>query len=628
MQYNKDIHDVSLSEVHQTVSTNRNGISNRRKLLSFLGPAYLVSVGYMDPGNWATDIAGGSQFGYKLLFVLLLSNIMAMVLQSFSARLGVVRGKDLAQANKEMYPKIINIPLWFLAEIAIAATDLAEVIGMAIGLKLLTGMPLIWGVLLTLFDTFLLLYLQRLGIRKMEAFIIGLIAVIALSFLCQLIFAQPQITQIAIGFIPTTLKGDALFIAIGIIGATVMPHNLYLHSALVQTRKIDKTPKGIKQALKYNNIDSVVALNIAFFVNAAILILAATVFHKNGYAAISQIEDAHKMLAPLLGNKLAPILFAVALIAAGQSSTITGTLAGQIVMEGYLHLRINPIIRRLITRLVAIVPAILVLLINGDNSIDTLLVLSQVILSLQLAFAIIPLIHFVSDKEKMGSFAIKMPLRIVGWVIAILLVSLNLQLIIEKIQQVLTGTYAMPIKIFVVVLLLLFVTLLLVTTFYPLFNKVRKTKGLQIHAEETALTLQPSVAFNNIAIALDFSQSDSKAINAAIGQGGTKAHYLLLHIVESASAKYHGNNTADYEARKDEQRLQRYADYLKGYGYTCTYALGYRNRIAEITRIATENNADLMVICAHGHKGIKDFLYGQTVEGVRHQLKIPILVIS
>jgi manganese transport protein len=628
MQHKQELQDVSLSDVHQTVVTNQPGISKRRKILSFLGPAYLVSVGYMDPGNWATDIAGGSQFGYKLLFVLLLSNIMAMILQSFSARLGVVRGKDLAQANKELYPKIINIPLWFLAEIAIAATDLAEVIGMAIGLKLLTGMPLIWGVLLTLFDTFLLLYLQRLGMRKMEAFIIGLIAIIAVSFLCQLIFAQPQISQLATGFIPTSLKGNALFIAIGIIGATVMPHNLYLHSALVQTRKIDKTPQGIKQALKYNNIDSVVALNIAFFVNAAILILAATVFHKNGYSTIGEIEEAHKMLAPLLGNKLAPILFAVALIAAGQSSTVTGTLAGQIVMEGYLHLRINPILRRLITRIVAIVPAVIVLLINGDDNIDTLLVLSQVILSLQLAFAIIPLIHFVSDKEKMASFAINIPLRVIGWAIAVILVSLNLQLIIEKVQEVLTGNYIWAVKMLVVLLVVAFVALLLLTTFYPLFNRVRKTKGLRIHAEETTLILQPQVAYNNIAIALDFSTTDSKAINAAIGQGGKNASYLLLHVVESASAKYHGGDTADYESRKDEQRLQHYINYLQEHGYTCKYALGYRNRVTEIVRIAHENKADLMVICAHGHKGIKDFLYGQTVEGVRHQLKIPILVIS
>jgi manganese transport protein len=628
MQNKQELQDVSLSDVHQTVVTNQQGISKRRKILSFLGPAYLVSVGYMDPGNWATDIAGGSQFGYKLLFVLLLSNIMAMILQSFSARLGVVRGKDLAQANKELYPKIINIPLWFLAEIAIAATDLAEVIGMAIGLKLLTGMPLIWGVLLTLFDTFLLLYLQRLGMRKMEAFIIGLIAIIAVSFLCQLIFAQPQISQLATGFIPTSLKGNALFIAIGIIGATVMPHNLYLHSALVQTRKIDKTPQGIKQALKYNNIDSVVALNIAFFVNAAILILAATVFHKNGYSTIGEIEEAHKMLAPLLGNNLAPILFAVALIAAGQSSTVTGTLAGQIVMEGYLHLRINPILRRLITRIVAIVPAVIVLLINGDDNIDTLLVLSQVILSLQLAFAIIPLIHFVSDKEKMASFAINIPLRVIGWAIAVILVSLNLQLIIEKVQEVLTGNYVWAVKMLVVLLVVAFVALLLLTTFYPLFNRVRKTKGLRIHAEETTLILQPQVAYNNIAIALDFSTTDSKAINAAIGQGGKNASYLLLHVVESASAKYHGGDTADYESRKDEQRLQHYINYLQEHGYTCKYALGYRNRVTEIVRIAHENKADLMVICAHGHKGIKDFLYGQTVEGVRHQLKIPILVIS
>ena len=525
---------ASLSEVHNSINTDTTHKKGWRRLLSFAGPAYLVSVGYMDPGNWATDIAGGSQFGYKLLFVLLMSNIMAMVLQSFSARLGIVRGRDLAQANRETYPKFINIPLWFLAEIAIAATDLAEVIGIAIGLKLLTGMPLIYGVLLTVLDTFLLLYLQKLGMRKMEAFIIALIAVIALSFVIQIIFAKPHFGEIVTGFVPTKLNKDALFIAIGIIGATVMPHNLYLHSALVQTRKIPRTIQGIKQAIKWNNIDSVVALNIAFFVNAAILILAASVFHKNGFATIDKIEDAHKMLEPLMGNKLAPILFAVALIAAGQSSTVTGTLAGQIVMEGYLHLRLNPVFRRLITRLIAIVPAVVLLLINGDDNIDGLLVLSQVILSLQLAFAVIPLIHFVSDKSKMGNFVISTKMRIAGWFITTILVILNLQLIVEKVTTFLVEDHNILLKILLIICLLLFVGLLMATIFYPLYNKQNYTQGLQIHNTQKAPLQLNLKQYNKIAMALDFGNHDNSVINAAIGQGGKTAEYILIHSPEYA----------------------------------------------------------------------------------------------
>src|SRR6187401_970628 len=380
----------SLSEVHQTVDTTHPRRTGFRKILSFFGPAYLVSVGYMDPGNWATDLAGGSKFGYKLIWVLLMSNLMALLLQSLSARLGIVRGRDLAQANRETYPRYINYALYGLAEIAIAATDLAEILGMAIGLQLLTGLPLIWGVSITVLDTFLFLFLQRLGIRKMEAFIIALIAVIGVSFLIEIILVKPQIAEVATGFIPTIPNDTALYIAIGIIGATVMPHNLYLHSALVQTRKIKRDDAGIKKALKLNFIDSAIALNLAFFVNAAILILAATVFFKSGRTDVAEIKTAHELLDPLLGTKLASILFAIALIASGQSSTITGTLAGQIVMEGYLQLRINPVLRRLVTRLVAIIPAIIVIVINGEKNIDSLLILSQVILSLQLGFAIIP----------------------------------------------------------------------------------------------------------------------------------------------------------------------------------------------------------------------------------------------
>jgi manganese transport protein len=345
--------DASLSEVHQSVdTTQRRG--GWRKLFSFLGPAYLVSVGYMDPGNWATDLQGGSKFGYQLIWVLLMSNLMALLLQGLSARLGIVRGRDLAQANREAYPKYINFMLYLLAEVAIAATDLAEVLGMAIGINLLTGLPL---------------HLQRLGMRKMEAFIIALVAVVAVSFLTEIIIAKPNLGEVAKGFVPSRLNSEALLIAIGIIGATVMPHNLYLHSALVQTRKINKTPAGIKQALRYNLIDSTIALNIAFFVNAAILVLAATAFFKTGNSHVGEIKEAHQLMHGVLGSQLAPILFAVALIAAGQSSTITGTLAGQIVMEGYLRLRINPILRRLLTRLLAVVPALVVILLYGEAKV-------------------------------------------------------------------------------------------------------------------------------------------------------------------------------------------------------------------------------------------------------------------
>jgi manganese transport protein len=363
--------DASLSEVHQSVDTTNQAKPGWRRVLSFFGPAYLVSVGYMDPGNWATDLQGGSRFGYALIWVLLMSNLMALLLQSLSARLGIVRGRDLAQANRETYPKTINFFLYLLAEVAIAATDLAEVLGMAIGIQLLTGMPLIWGVAITVLDTFLLLVLQRLGMRKMEAFIIVLVLIIGVSFLIEILLAKPQLSEVVTGFVPSLPGKEALVIAIGMIGATVMPHNLYLHSALVQTRKINRDEKGIRRALKLNFIDSAIALNAAFFVNAAILILAATVFYKAGRSDVAEIRTAHELLNGFLGTNLAPTLFAVALIAAGQSSTVTGTLAGQIVMEGYLRLRINPWMRRLITRLIAIIPAVIVILINGEKMLTT-----------------------------------------------------------------------------------------------------------------------------------------------------------------------------------------------------------------------------------------------------------------
>ena len=341
------------------------------KFIAFLGPAYLVSVGYMDPGNWATDIAGGSEFGYKLIWVLLMSNLIAVLLQSLSARLGIVRGMDLAQASKNAYPKWANIPLYILAEIAIAACDLAEIVGMAIGLNLLFGLPLIWGISLTALDTILLLFLLKKGMRTMEVFIVSLVFIIGLSFLIEMFIVSPVYGDVVQGFIPSKLSGDALYIAIGIIGATVMPHNLYLHSSLVQTRKFDRTSAGMKNAIKMNLFDTTIALNLAFFVNAAILVLAAAAFYVNGYFHVAEIQDASELLHNLFG-KAAPAFFAIALIASGQSSTITGTLAGQIVMEGHLNLRIQPWLRRLITRLLAIIPALFTIIYFGERGFGKL----------------------------------------------------------------------------------------------------------------------------------------------------------------------------------------------------------------------------------------------------------------
>lgn len=619
--------EQSLSEVHESVDTtlSRKGW---RKILAYLGPAYLVSVGYMDPGNWATDLQGGAQFGYSLIWVLLMSNLMALLLQSLSARLGIVRRRDLAQANREVYPPLVNFCLYVFAEIAIAACDLAEVLGMALGIYLLTGLPLIWGVLITVLDTLLLLWLQRFGIRKLEAFIIALVAVIGTSFLIEIFLAKPDMHAVAQGFIPGFLSNNALYIAVGIIGATVMPHNLYLHSALVQTRKIMPDAGSIKKALKYNFIDSTIALNAAFFVNAAILILAASVFFSTGNTQVAKIEDAHKLLAPLLGSKLAPILFAVALIAAGQSSTITGTLAGQIVMEGYLKLRINPLLRRLITRLIAITPAVVTILIYGNDKIDYLLVLSQVILSVQLGFAVIPLIHFVSDKKTMGEFAIKTHTKIAAWVVAGILVFLNVKMVVQQSMTVFESDGNWIWKILIILLALIFVWLFLMMTFLP-FVRNRKLKDIASMHNEIPLLQNLSVKETScIAVALDFTEGDEKLIAYAIAQGKKHADYVLLHIVESTSARYFGDTSDDYETRKDAERLDNYAQQLQAAGFRVTVVLGYQNRIKEIVRIVKNAKADMLVMGAHRHRGLKDYIFGETIESVRHELAIPVLIVN
>lgn len=617
----------SLSEVHESVDTTtpRKGW---RRILAYLGPAYLVSVGYMDPGNWATDLQGGARFGYQLIWVLLMSNLMALLLQSLSARLGIVRRRDLAQANRETYPPVINFFLYILAELAIAATDLAEVLGMAIGIHLLTGLPLIWGTAITVLDTFLFLLLQRLGIRKMEAFIIALVATIGLSFLVEIWIAAPNLREVATGFIPTALNLDSLYIAVGIIGATVMPHNLYLHSALVQTRKIGADEKSVRRALKYNFIDSLVALNAAFFVNAAILVLAATVFFKTGNTHVARIEEAHQLLQPLLGTDLAPMLFAIALIAAGQSSTITGTLAGQIVMEGYLHLRLNPWIRRLITRLIAIVPAILVIGIYGDSKVDDLLIFSQVILSLQLGFAVIPLIHFVSDKKTMGQYAIKTPVKIIAWLVASVLVFLNVKLVAEESLLVFREAGNWGWKILLIAAILGFLYLFLMMTFLPILRKRKEKRAEALHgafADLDHLVVKP---VQQIAVALDFTGADQALIAHALAQGGNRVQYLLLHIVESASARYLGAASDDEETRLDKQRLDAYAAQLRERGYQVSVELGYHKRAKEIIRIVQAAKADLLIMGAHRHSGFKDYLFGETIEDVRHGLSIPVLIVN
>ena len=622
-----DKNTQSLSEVHESVDTTTH-VKGWRRILAYAGPAYLVSVGYMDPGNWATDLQGGAKFGYQLIWILLMSNLMALLLQSLSARLGIVRRRDLAQANRETYPPLVNFCLYVLAEIAIIACDLAEVLGMALGIYLLTGLPLIYGVGITVLDTLLLLWLQHYGIRKLEAFIITLVAIIGGSFLVEIILAKPNLAEVATGLIPTPLNDAALYIAVGIIGATVMPHNLYLHSALVQTRKIGNDKSSIRRALKYNFIDSTIALNAAFFVNAAILILAASVFFKTGNTDVAKIEDAHKLLAPLLGTKLAPILFAVALIAAGQSSTITGTLAGQIVMEGYLSIRINPWLRRLITRLLAIIPAVTVILIYGEEKIDDLLVFSQVVLSLQLGFAVIPLIHFVSDKETMGEFAIKLWIKIAAWLVAAVLVFLNVRLVVQEIASLYTSDGLLFWKISIPVLALGFVWLFFMMTLLPIVRKRLQKATFKVHGEAPALTNLQVAPIKTIAASLDFSENDEKLIAYALNQGGKEASYILLHVVETASAKLLGDSADDYETRKDRERLEQYAATLQQMGYTVNVELGYRNRIKEIVRIVKDSKADLLIMGAHRHKGLKDYVFGETIEAVRHELDIPVLIVN
>jgi manganese transport protein len=422
---------VSLPEVHGSIAVPHSA-GFWRKLFAFAGPGYLVAVGYMDPGNWATDLAGGARFGYALLSVIMISNLMAILLQALALRLGIASGRDLAQACRDHYSKPVTIFLWIICEIAIAAMDLAEVLGAAIALNLLFGLPVMWGVCLTAADVLIVLYLQHHGFRYVEALVVALILLIAGSFAVELWLARPDPAAVAAGFIPTAeilRNQDMLYIAIGILGATVMPHNLYLHSSIVQTRRYLDTRESKAEAIRFATIDSSFALMFALFINAAILIMAAATFHGTGYDDVADINDAYKLLSPLLGTTLASTLFAVALLCSGQNATLTGTLAGQIVMEGFVNIRMRPWLRRLVTRLIAIVPAVIVIAIYGEQGTGPLLILSQVILSLQLPFAVFPLVMFTSEKAKMGPFASPVWVKVLAWTIAIVIAALNVWLL-------------------------------------------------------------------------------------------------------------------------------------------------------------------------------------------------------
>jgi manganese transport protein len=625
----------SLAEVHRTVPVaHRNPL---KRLFAYLGPAYLVSVGYMDPGNWATDLEGGARFGYALLWVLLMSNLMAVLLQTLAARLGVVTGHDLAQACRAEYSRPVNTVLWVLAEIAIAATDLAEVLGTIIALKLLFGLPLLWGCLVTAFDTFVLLAIQRLGMRKMEAFILALVATIGACFLIQIVWARPDPAALAQGFRPSLPPG-ALFVAMGILGATVMPHNLYLHSALVQSRRIGHDRASKARACRYNLIDSAIALNAAFFVNSAILVLSAAVFHTNAQE-VATLQDAYRLLPQFLAP-VAPILFGIALLCAGQSSTLTGTLAGQIVMEGYLHLRIAPWLRRLVTRMLALIPAVLVIALTAEDERSTqqLLVLSQVILSLQLSFAVIPLIHFTSDRRNMGSFATPWWGQALAWLTAGIIVALNGKLVLDKIAEWVSlaaesGSRVGPMPLSwgvgaalygltgVVGYLLAWVML------KPWIRPSSPWKPEPSVELDWTSALRPH-PLATIGVALERNSGDAEILNRALSLAHPgQTRLVLLHVVDTPMTGVYGAETADQETEADERYLTEVVRVLKGMGYAAEPVLLYGpDRAGALVGRLRRAPVDLLVVGSHGHGLLRDLLLGQTVDKVRHGLDIPMLI--
>jgi manganese transport protein len=600
-------------------------------MFAFAGPAYLISVGYMDPGNWATDLEGGARFGYQLLWVLVMSNAMAILLQTLSARLGIVGGRDLAQACRETYPRLMNMALWGLCEIAVAACDLAEVLGAAIALNLLFHIPLLAGVLITAADTLLVLWFQSFGIRTIEAFVLSLIAVMAGCFCIEIFWAKPSVSELLTGLMPR-LNRDSLYVAIGILGATVMPHNLYLHSALVQTRHIGHSEAAKRSACRYNLIDSAVALNGAMFVNCAILVLAAAVFFKRGIV-VTQIQQAQVLLVPLLGTSLAGVLFAVALLCSGQSSTLTGTMAGQVVMEGFLNFRMRPWLRRLVTRALAIVPAAFTIYFAGDQSTFGLLILSQVILSMQLPFAIIPLIHFTNDRARMGSFANSAWVRVLAWSTAAVIVGLNLRLAALAIADWLAeaGAWRTVVWLATIPTAAVLLLLLLWVTMEPLISRwTRKFGRAPVVLPETAgAEAAAAPVYHRILVPLDHTHLDRLAVSHAAAMAKLHgAKLFLLHVEEGVTSQIYGRDASTAEVEAGEQYLERIAQSLRDQGVTVETAITHSSSPKkEIVRYAREIRPDLVIMGAHGHGGLKDLIFGNTINPVRHNLEVPMLIV-
>jgi len=622
----------SLSEVYRSVDIPK-GASLFKRMFAFFGPAYLISVGYMDPGNWATDLEGGSRFGYSLLWVLVMSNAVAVLVQTLSARLGLVTGRDLAQACRDHYPKPVTYILWILAEVAIAACDLAEVLGTTIGLNLLFNIPLLWGVVITALDTFLFLAIQNFGMRRFESLVMFLITIIGLCFIFELLRSQPNWNEVAKGCVPSLPEGS-LYVAIGIIGATVMPHNLYLHSALVQTRAYDTSPEGKRLACRFNLIDSVLALNGAFLVNSAILIVAGATFYQHGLV-VTELQEAHKLLSPLLGTSLAGVVFAIGLLCAGQASTLTGTLAGQIVMEGYLHFKIRPTLRRLLTRLLAVVPAVLTIGYAGDESTYKLLILSQVVLSLQLPFAMVPLLHFTSDRSSMGEFANSLWIKIVSWCACSVIVGLNCWLVLQQLSGWIAASPE-PGWIYVTIIPLVaslgvFFGYITLRPFIEMPPKEaipawrRLSHFIRAKGDELDLDVP---RYRRVGVAVAFSDDDRKVLSHALPLARHHDAVLcLFHVVEGAGGRVFGEDAYDQEAREDEAYLDKLATSLGYKGVEVEAFLGFGDVPRELVRLSEEENVDILVMGGHGHRGIADLLFGSTIAPVRHELNIPVVII-
>jgi manganese transport protein len=631
----------SLEEIHRSVPIP---VRWWRRFLAFSGPAFMVSVGYMDPGNWGTDLQAGSNYGHRLLWVLLMSNLMALLLQGLASRLGIVAGRDLAQACRQSYPRRTVFGLWLLCEIAIAATDLAEVIGTIIALKLLFNVPYLYGLVIAAGDTFLLLAIQRRGVRLLELLTLALVGVIGVSFFIEIVLARPDWAGVLRGFTPgldPTEPTESLYVAIAMLGATVMPHNLYLHSALVQTRAFPKTPDGKRLACKYNLLDSALALNGAFFINAAILVLAAATFFAHG-KEVDKLTDAYHLLGEVWGTTLASVLFAVALLASGQSSTLTGTLAGQVVMEGFVQLRIRPWMRRLLTRLAAIVPALLVISLAStaptgettvpaegvvDGRLFQLLVFSQAVLSFQLPFAIIPLVQFTSDRRRMGEFANPTWMKALAWLCAAIVVGLNVVLIgmqmgkwAADVQEV--GGNILWIYGTVGPLSAALAGFLLWVMLYPHY-RYRSAGPAPLPVPEL-----PAVHYQRIGVAVEFTGGDGAVLTQAAALARLhQAPLLLIHVVEGPGADYYGSATDDQESRADRQRIGELVKHLHAEGLHAEGELGYGEPAAELVRIARQRKLDFLVLGTHGHRFFADLALGQTVAPVLHRLQIPILVV-